>query len=330
MNVIFFFKLIIDLEFENMSGASSLPFIQQCFTRYGMTAYVILGNIGLLINIGVFSQPVYRRKSYSLYILTMSIYGLLALNVCTIPIIYGAYHTNPSNYIYLFCEIQFYFRHALMQLTRAFAVLACADRYASCSNQASIRAFSQYEVALKAIPCMTLFWLVVAIYPTMLRTLDNGVCDARSGVEDILYTTYIVFVLGFLPVICLSVFGILMTKNLKGMRNRIQPATSSNSTGPILRKRDRDLIKMFLIELIIYIILTIPNTVMHIYVISVVNLVKSKERQLIEAFAVYVARVFLLYLGNAFSFWVYISTSVSYRLEIKNLFIKWYKFVIRN
>jgi hypothetical protein len=87
--------------------------------------------------------------------------------------------------------------------------------------------------------------------------------------------------------------------------------------------------KMFLIELIIYIITTIPNTVMHIYKSAAANIVKTKERQEIENFAVYFARIFLLYMMNTFSFWIYVSTSRSYRAELKTMLIRWYRVITR-
>jgi hypothetical protein len=230
----------------------------------------------------------------------MSICGLLGLNISTIPVIYALDNPDPLKYNLFFCEIQFYLRHAFNQLMRTFFVLACADRYASCSERANIRAFSRYQTAMRVIPVVLLFWLIVAIFPTMLRTLDHGVCDARSGAFDIIYTIYILMALGVFPLVSMSIFGVLMTKNLKQMRRRIQPNATSETGGNALRKRDRDMMKMLLIELIIYIITTIPNTIMHIYKSAAQNDEKSKQRAEIEAFAVYFARTFLLYLSNTF------------------------------
>jgi hypothetical protein len=45
-----------------VSSMSSLAYVQQCFTRYGMTTYIVTGNIGALINILVFSRPAHRRN----------------------------------------------------------------------------------------------------------------------------------------------------------------------------------------------------------------------------------------------------------------------------
>ena len=307
-----------------MSLVSTLVYLQQCFTRYGMTGYLTLGSVGLILNIAVFSQPAFRRNSCSLYILSMSIFGLLGLQISAVPVVYALDNPNPLNYNSFYCGIQFYLRHGFNQLMRTFFVLACADRYAACSRKPNIRAFSRCEVARRVIPCTSLFWLIVAIFPTMIRTLENGKCDARGGAFDTIYTIYILFTLGIFPLVSLSTFGVLMTRNLKEMRLRVQPTsiTGEATAAPVLRKRDRDMMKMLLIELIIYIVTTIPNTIMHIYKSAADGIVKTKERQQIETFTIFLARVFLLYMCNTFSFWVYVVTSRSYRLEVKNLFIK--------
>jgi hypothetical protein len=271
---------------------------------------------------------VFRRNSCSLYILTMSVCGLLGLHISVIPVIYALDNPNPSSYDIYFCAIQFYLRHAFNQLMRTFFVIACADRYASCSQKTSIRALSRYEVARRVIPAVILFWLVVAILPTMIRTLENGKCDARSGVYDVIYTVYILMALGIFPLVSLSIFGVLMTKNLKEMRLRVQPTgTSVETGGAVLRKRDRDMMRMLLIELVVYIITTIPNTVMHIYKSVANEPGKTKERQQIETFTIYIARIFLLYMSNTFSFWIYASTSRTYRSELKNMIIRSYQLI---
>ena len=307
-----------------MSLVASLNYLQQCFTRYGMTGYLVLGSVGLILNIIIFSQPTFRRNSCSLYILTMSIYGLLGLHISVVPVIYALNHPDPLTSNRFFCAMQFYLRHAFNQLMRTFFVLACADRYAACSRRANIRAFSRHEVAVRVIPCASLFWLIVSMFPTNIRTLENGKCDARSGAFDTIYTIYILMVLGVFPLLSFAIFGVLMTRNLREMRRRVQP-TSANGEATatlILRKRDRDMMKMLLVELIIYIITTIPNTIMHIYKSAATGIAKSKERQQIETFTIFLARVFLLYLSNTVSFWVYVSTSRSYRLEVKHLIVK--------
>lgn len=303
------------------TAAFIFPVIQRYLTRYGITTYLTMGNIGLIFNIIIFSQLANRRNSCSLYILIMSCCSLIGLNSAVIPIIYSLDHPNPLSTSLALCRIQYYLRHVFSQSMRTFFILACADRYASCNRRVYIRSFSRYIVAIRIVPLVLLIWLLLGILPTMCYSVTNGICDAPSGLSDIIYTSYIMLVLGVLPLIALFTFGILILINLKSTRSRARSIQHGNPVA-ILRKRDRDMMKMLLIELSIYIITTIPNTIVNVYRVSVPKAVTGSDRQYIESFVYYFARVFLLYLNNALSFWVYLSTSRSFRSEIKSLLLK--------
>jgi hypothetical protein len=311
-----------------MSSISPLVLAQQYITRYGMTTYLILGNIGLLCNIIIFSQHAHRRKSISLYILATSLCSFIGLNVAVIPIIYALNHSNSFTTYLIYCRVQFYFRHATNQMMRTFIVLICADCYAACSNRARIRAFSQYRIAIYIIPFVVLFWLIVSIFPTMLYSITEGVCDyTTNDFDTIMYSIYITIVLGILPLVGMITFELLIIINLKQMRARVQPIRVNDLSLHVLRKRDRDMIKMLSIESSVYICTSIPLTFAIIYRTITYTQIKSDERKQIETFILFFTRVFLLYINNSLLFWIYISTSKSFRIESKNLILKWYAFI---
>jgi hypothetical protein len=97
----------------------------------------------------------------------------------------------------------------------------------------------------------------------------------------------------------MTTFSVLLYMNLKKVRRRIQPVIDMNQ---LLRKRDRDMIRMLLV-------------------------IKSQQRLEIESFFSYLTGTFLLYINNGLSFWIYICTSRSFRLELKNLIMKFYGFI---
>jgi len=126
-----------------MSSNSSLIMIQQYLTRYGITSYLILGSIGLLLNIAILTRPAHVRNPGSVYILTMSFCAFIGLYICVIPVIYTSNHSNSPISSPLYCQLQFYFRHAFNQMMRTFFIIAWADRYATSSNNLRIRSFSR-------------------------------------------------------------------------------------------------------------------------------------------------------------------------------------------
>jgi hypothetical protein len=311
-----------------MSTTSILPYIQQCLTRYGITGYLILGDIGLLFNIAIFSQPTHRRNPSSLYILAMSLCALIGLNMSVVPIIYALYQPDPSTTSFVFCLLQRYLRHSFNQMMRTFFVLACADRYMVTSHNARIRSFSRYRVAIWSIPCVISFWLILSFFPTIFASLVNNACNPTTGLFAIVSSIYFPTVVGGIPLTCMVIFGILLLSNMKGMRRRVQPFTNANPPiNQLLRKRDRDMLKMLLVELVCYLITTTPLTIMLIYSAITRTATKGTEQRQIESFLTYLNNTFLLYMNNCQSFWIYICASRSFRLELKTLLMKMFGFI---
>jgi hypothetical protein len=308
-----------------MSYISPFLYIQQCLTRYGMTTYTTLGNIGLILNIVVFIQPGHRRNSSSLYILAMSFCALIGLNVSNISVIYALDHSDIRNSGLVFCQLQVYLRHVFNQMMRTFFVLACADRYAISSNHARIRTFSRYQVAIRLMPSVTLFWLLLGIFPAILYSLENGRCTIKSGPTSFTFSLYMLFVVGIIPLVCMIMFCILLLNNLKKIRGRVQPVMNVNPpVNQVLRKRDRDMMRMLLIEIMFYTSTAVPYTVTLIYWSAVQTAIISTEVQQIQSFLAYFTSTFLLSVSNCLSFWIYITASRSFRLELKNLINRYY------
>ena len=116
------------------------------------------------------------------------------------------------------------------------------------------------------------------------------------------------------------------------MRSRIKPTTDnaqSNASGNVLRKRDRDLMKMVLVEVMFYVISTTPFSIYLVYSMITMNNVKSKDQKKIESFINYMTQSFLMYFNTALPFYIYIATSPSFRRQCKTVVIKFYAFILR-
>ncbi|CAF1039998.1 unnamed protein product [Rotaria sordida] len=267
-------------------------------TRYGMSTYVAFGNLGNLLTLAVFSQSEQLKSPCSLYLLSMTICNLICLNVGIIPIIYSLDHIDISSQFVIVCQIQFYIRHSFFQMMRTYKVLACIDRYAICSVNVNIRSFSKRKIAIYLIIIFALFWLTTVIFFGWSRTIENG----------------------------------SFMKSLKQLRSRVQPRIEDKEKSQsinVLRKRDRDLIKIVFIEVIFYVISTMPFSIYLIYKMMTDYLIKSRERKQIESFINYIFQSFIMYLNTGLPFYIYISTSSSFRRDLKRIFIKFYAFIMR-
>ena len=66
-------------------------------------------------------------------------------------------------------------------------------------------------------------------------------------------------VLGLIPPILSDIFGCLTYRNMRQLRNRVQPIThNTNDTNVSVRRRDRPLLIIVISEVFVYIITSIP------------------------------------------------------------------------
>ncbi|CAF1528709.1 unnamed protein product [Rotaria sp. Silwood1] len=314
------------------SSVYYLSIVQQILTRYGMSSYVAFGNLGNLLTIAVFCQSEQRKNPCSYYLLSMTICNLICLNVGILPIIYSLDHIDISSKYQIVCQIQFYIRHAFFQIMRTYKVLACIDRYAICSINVRIRSFSKRKVAIYLIIGCALFWLTAVIFFGWARTIENGSCNIYNDIYSMIYTIYYMITAGILPPLLIIIFTLLVMKSLKQLRSRVQPIREDRENKQsinIVQKRDRDLINMVFIEVMFYVVSTMPFSIYLIYKMVTDDLIKSRERKQIESFINYILQSFIMYLNTALPFYIYISTSSSFRRELKRIFIKFYAFIMR-
>ncbi|CAF1233695.1 unnamed protein product [Adineta ricciae] len=311
-----------------MSLTASLPTVQRYLTRYGMSVYTALGSIGLLFNAVIFIRSPHRRTSASLYMISTTWCALIGLLVTTIPMIYEADNYNPLTSYPFYCEAIFYIRHAFNQMMRTFFILTCVDRAAVSSMNPNIRSFGNCRIAIRMIPSVIVFWLAVAWFPSEQRALVNDKCDVGSGIHASLYWTYVTVAVGIIPFLCMMTCCLLLKRNLQAMRRRVQPiANDQPVTNLTLRKRDRDLLRMLFVEIICYTCTITPLVVLFLYKLITQSMVKSQNSLAIESFCYYLTGSFLLYINNCLPFWIYLSTSQSFRIEFKNLIINGYSIV---
>ncbi|CAF1140241.1 unnamed protein product [Rotaria magnacalcarata] len=299
------------------TSVSDLSFIQQMLTRYGMSTYVAFGNFGNLLAIATFCQCEQRKNPCSLYLLSMTKCNLICLDVGIIPTIFALDHVDISTQSIIYCKLQFYIRHAFFQMMRTYKVLACMDRYAISSTNVHIRSLNTYKMAIYLIITAALFWLLAVIFFSYARRILNGSCNIQNGIYLMIYTIYYMLSAGLFPPLLIVFFNTLLIRNLKGLRSRIQPIrdnAENKQSNNMLRKRDRDLMKMNFVEVMIYIII----------------LQKSLEQQQIESFINYLTQSFLMYLNTAMSFYIYtLTSSSSFRQECKRVLFKFYALIMR-
>jgi hypothetical protein len=196
--------------------------------------------------------------------------------------------------------------------------LACMDRFALSSSRVNIRAYSKPKVALKMIVGSSLFWMIATIHLPIFLSIQNNRCLV-FGTYGLFYSIYQICLFGMIFPALMIVFGILLWKNLKRLRVRVQPLQTANNPRQLgLQKRDIDLMKFILAEVVVGIILTLPQPLNLLYTVLTSNVPnKSQESIQIEGFIIYITLGVLFMLNYCVSFYLYVIMSNSFRQEIK-------------
>jgi hypothetical protein len=296
---------------------SFLGAVQQVLTRYGMSTYLVLGNIGNLVNIAVFCQKEHRKNSCSLSLLTASFVNIFIINYGIIPTLYSLDYPDPELYSVVFCKLRLYLLHSALMISRSLIVLACIDRFALSSSSPRVRSFCQTKVSLPVILCIFIAWPIIAVHIPILLTIQSGRCST-FGTYSLIYSSYSFLVAGLLPPTLMVFFGFKTMRNFSLIHSRVQPNNNHNNNFRI-KRRDYSLMVMLMWEVIVYLFSTIPYPVQTLYLAVTSSIMKSNLRLQIESFITFMAYSFLIYINSASPFYIYVTT---FRNECKRLIIR--------
>ncbi|CAF0893774.1 unnamed protein product [Rotaria sordida] len=296
--------------------SASLYDVRVWMTRYIMGSYLILGVIGNLINIFMFTRRKSRLyNSCSLYLLAISISHILNASWGIIPSIYNLNHVDPSTYSYIYCKLRSYSQHSIVMIGRTLMVVACIDRYAICSNYQRFRLLNKLQVAFRIIIGIIIAWPCINIYLLFVMIFTGKNCVMLSSFTFI-WAIYTVVVPGILTPLLMTIFGLLAIRNRRRLQGRLNGNRNRNN------KRDYTLMVMLLSEVLVYVISTSSFPVITLYKAITTNVVKSVQRQEIETFITFFGSSFLLYLNPSSTFYIFIIVSNNYRHECKRAFLR--------
>jgi hypothetical protein len=302
-----------------MSTIATLIFAQQVITRYVLPTILALGNFGNLFMIAIYSQKKHRTNSCSIYLVAMSCFCLMGANWAIAPTVYALDHFNMVNNSLILCRIRGYIIHTCSMCFRYTLVLVCADRYALCNTRVSIRALSRPQIAYRSIGVITVFWSTISVHLLIWESIANGRCGVY-GLYGQIFSFYIAVFTGLIPIILLISFGVLLVKSLRRLRLQVHSLNSTNR----LNKRDISLVKLILVEVVVYIVCTITYPAMTIYtqVTSYMASSETAERKQIESFINFITMSLLLYMNYNTTFYAHFLTSKAFRNEAKQLILK--------
>ncbi|CAF1056885.1 unnamed protein product [Adineta ricciae] len=211
-------------------------------------------------------------------------------------------------------------------------VLASIDRTLITSSHASWRKRSTSRLLITSIISICSFWAIfhihVWIFTQILEYKPNYfMCYHQPGAYTVFISYYSLLANGILPPVFFAIFGCWTVMNIRQAR-RIKQRLSMVPVGVTtiirlhnLRSQDQQIIRMLLVDIIIYIICKLPVVIMYMYAQITQYAEKSQEQHTIEQAFLQFA-YFVFFIENSVACYTNLLVSKRFRKELLRLLKK--------
>lgn len=166
----------------------NLTYSITCLILYELPIVLILGLIGNIMNIILFSRQSLRKNVCSTYFICLSATNLLFLTTHAMPrMISIMLRIDISQQSVEYCKVRSYLLALCMILTRHFICLIAIDRWLITSSNAFIRRQSSTRFGRWIIVISILFWSIFSIHAPIGFTANPWGCSPAPR------TTYALF-----------------------------------------------------------------------------------------------------------------------------------------
>lgn len=298
-----------------------LPLISLQLNRIVPIFQIVLGSFGNLMNILIFTRKSLRTNPCSLYFLASSINNLFVLYVATLTrLLSSGWKIDPSNYNTVLCKLRIFFVYSSLALIQWLVVLASIDRYLSSCQSARFRQMSSLSIARKSIG-FTLIMIALAHFHTFIWwSVDyigsNTYCNIFIFEYEIAFQVFFLIFTCAVPPFLMAIFGTLTIFNVRKLRKQVVPQ-NNDARNERIRSKDRQMILMLLIQVLVTILCTLPFSVVNITSMIFQYLITlSDYGNAINTFYSNIGRL-VNYFNPVVGFYIYTLSSKTFRTEMK-------------
>jgi len=303
---------LITMNSSSQSKINYLNYVTHELNRYIPIALLVLGTIGNISNILVFTRPLLRKNPCSIYFISSSTINFFSLYVGLLTPFLGLYNLDPTQSINSLCKIRFYLRYSTITLSTWFILLACIDRYISSSANINIRLWSSVPLA-KRIVCITGIICFIIPYTQVFycyTVTPNNVCTYQNSMCKLVNDIILLICNSGIPPLLMVLVSILTIRNVK----------HSNRINAGRRRRDTQLIRILFIQVFVLVLFSIPVAIQKLYTCSTSSMVKSPLVTAIENLVNQIS-IEISYISNSTTFYIYSLTSKKYRQEVLHILL---------
>lgn len=308
--------------------------------RYLSLIIFLFGVIGNFLNILVLSQRTLRRNTCAWLFLASSISNLISILFGLTPRIFSGWSMDLTETVPLYCKIRAFVMFSSRTIAFWLILFATIDRWILSLSKAAYRQVSTLKTAKYC--CFILTCLSICLYIHTLYCYEPNLhhtplkCYGKTNscrlLTDITYASFTICS----PLILMVVFGVLTILNLQRQYQSVSPTISTmikynKIEQKILfhrrkiqrwKKLDRRLRQMLLLQVILLIILMLPQTIHKLHSTLTYYPLKSPVQQRIDQFF-YNFDLLLPYIASGMPFYIYtLAGGRTFRNALKNLFYR--------
>jgi len=287
----------------------------------------IVGHIGVICVCIVFYQPAFRKSPCAIYFITSSFSQFFLFNFSVfIRMIQYGYNVPVNSLSVWFCKIRYYIFYVSSANARYNIIFAGADRFLCSCREVRFRQWSSPKIALRLIVINAIVWFLFYIPVLVIFGHTNNKCRITNPNLRKIFNLYITIENGFFPIIPMLFFGLLTIRNIRRSIQRVKVTAivdaSQGVTTTRAQRKEIQLHKMLVNQIIVYLILNIPYSVYNTYRTYFLNI--NSESVSSALFDTFLNNFFydLTYLGYTLSFPNFLLTSTIFRRELKQIIQK--------
>ncbi|CAF3960214.1 unnamed protein product [Rotaria sp. Silwood1] len=247
-------------ETSSTAFVTSLKLIETDVYRIGGPILILLGTISCLFSCMIFRQKNLRKNPCTIYFWSFNLSNFLLIYLSLFPIMLEkGYHVKSIPFNLIYCRLHVYILLLFDCLSSFYLTLASIDRMYITSPNAKVRRISNTRFAYKSIIIGTLFWMIFCSHALIFReiipsTTNYITCFFKPSIY-LIYLAYYSLIKGIVMPFLMILFGLLAIKNIRRLRrNAAIIVTNGRSNSHVPSSKDRKLIYMVLMNIIVYVL----------------------------------------------------------------------------
>ncbi|CAF1458039.1 unnamed protein product [Adineta steineri] len=303
--------------------------------KWPMLSVLVFGQISNTLSVLVLTRPKLRKNTCSLYLIGASISN----TICSFVSIFYSVLSSGFGYSLIsqyrvLCKFLPYMYYSTLFLGSWFILLACIDRYCSTHARATIRQFSHIKTARWLLIFIPLLCFITHIHILIyIDWIQINRCSFITFDFLLFFYIYYVVIYAFMIPILYMIFAVLTIYNVRKTKKSVSLVMKRVGTMIQPQKRQQmlnaQLLRMLLVQVISFVILTMPLAAWNVYAGITAYVPKSVERRSIERL-ISVDFQLLTYINIGSTCVIYTITARLFREELQALFrCQWFKNAVR-